>query len=164
MRLVSEVPFLLNLSFIFVGYFGWVQGLQNESDFLAVHFPVSIQWYSCLIEQYHCSWSIVKGQLILQLTRLPRILQRLKISNRKTTIQNASLVDRVLRNRSKRGGKLLYILQQVCRMLEPWLLYKSAPMPIWQCGVPKHQRGCLQVEVGCSLKGAHGCSSKEAGG
>jgi hypothetical protein len=36
--------------------------LQNESDFLAVNFPVSIQWYSCLIEQCHCSWSIVKGQ------------------------------------------------------------------------------------------------------
>jgi hypothetical protein len=69
MRLVSEFPFLLNLCFIFVGYFGWIQGLQNESDFLAVNFPVSIQWYSCLIEQCHCSWSIVKGQLILQLTR-----------------------------------------------------------------------------------------------
>jgi hypothetical protein len=63
MRLVSEFPFLLFLCFIFVGYFGWVQGLQNEYDFLAVNFPVSIQWYSCLIEQCHCSWSIVKGQL-----------------------------------------------------------------------------------------------------
>ena len=28
--------------------------------------------------------------------------------------------------------------------------------------VPKHQ--CLQVGVVCNLKGAHGCSSKEAGG
>jgi hypothetical protein len=74
MRLVSEFPFLLNLCFIFVGYFGRVQGLQNESDFFTVNFPVSIQWYSCLIEQYHCSWSIVKGQLIIQLTRPPRIL------------------------------------------------------------------------------------------
>jgi hypothetical protein len=74
MRLVSEFSFLLNLCFIFVGYFDWVHGLQNESDFLAVNFPVSIQWYSYLIEQCHCSWSIVKGQLILQLTRPPRIL------------------------------------------------------------------------------------------
>jgi hypothetical protein len=51
MRLVSEFPFLLNLCFIFVGYFNWIQGLQNEYDFLAINFPVSIQWYSCLIEQ-----------------------------------------------------------------------------------------------------------------
>jgi hypothetical protein len=40
MRVVSEFPFLLNLCFIFVGYFGWVQGLQNGSDFFAVNFPV----------------------------------------------------------------------------------------------------------------------------
>jgi hypothetical protein len=38
MRLVSEFLFLLNLCFIFVGYFGWVQGLQNESDFLVINF------------------------------------------------------------------------------------------------------------------------------
>jgi hypothetical protein len=37
--------------------------LQNEYDFLAINFLVSIQWYSCLIEQCHCSLSIVKGQL-----------------------------------------------------------------------------------------------------
>jgi hypothetical protein len=130
MRLVSEFPFLLNLCFIFVGYFGWVQGLQIEYDFLAVNFPVSIQWYSCLIEQCHCSWSIVKGQFILQLTRPPHILQRLKISSRRTPMQSALLVDRVLRNQSRRRGKLLHILQQLCRMLEPWLLYKLALMPI----------------------------------
>jgi hypothetical protein len=132
MRLVSEFLFLLNLCFIFVGYFGWVQGLQNEFDFFAVNFLVSIQWYSCLIEQCHCSWSILKGQLIIQLTRLPHILQRLKISNRRTSMQSALPVDRVLRNRSRRGGKLVHLLQQVCRMLEPWLLYKSALMPIRQ--------------------------------
>jgi hypothetical protein len=79
-------------------------------------------------------------------------------------MQSTSHVDMVLRNRSKRRRKLMYILQQVCKMLELWLFYKSAPMPIRQCGVPKHQHGCLQVGVGCSLKGAHGCSSKEAGG
>jgi hypothetical protein len=79
-------------------------------------------------------------------------------------MQSALPVDRVLWNRSRRRGKLLHILQQVCRMLEPWLLYKSALMPIRQCGVPKQKRGCLQVGVGCSLKRAHGCSSKEAGG
>jgi hypothetical protein len=45
-------------------------------------------------------------------------------------MQSASLVDRVLRNQSKRRGKLLHILQQLCRMLEPWLLYKLALMPI----------------------------------
>jgi hypothetical protein len=68
---VEEFPFLLNLCFIFVGYFGWVQGLQNVSDFLAVNFPVSIQWYSCLIEQCHCSWSIVKGQLNSSIDKAP---------------------------------------------------------------------------------------------
>jgi hypothetical protein len=130
MRLVSEFLFLLNLCFVLVGYFGWVQGLQNEFDFLAVNFPVSIQWYSCLIEQCHCSLSVVKGQVILQLTRPPRILQRLKISSRRTLMQSALLVDRILWNQSRRRGKLLHILQQLCRMLEPWLLYKLALMPI----------------------------------
>jgi hypothetical protein len=71
MRLVSKFPFLLNLCFIFVGYFGWVQGLQNESNFLAINFPVSIQWYSSLIEQCHCSWSIVKGQLNSSIDKAP---------------------------------------------------------------------------------------------
>jgi hypothetical protein len=71
MRLVSEFPFLLNLCFIFVGYFGWVQDLQNESDFLAINFPVSIQWYSCLIEQCHCLLSIVKGQLNSSINKAP---------------------------------------------------------------------------------------------
>jgi hypothetical protein len=79
-------------------------------------------------------------------------------------MQSTSPVDRVLQNQSTRRGKLLHILQQLCKILEPWLLYKSAPMPIWQCGVPKHQRGFLQVGIGCSLKGAHGCNIKEAGG
>jgi hypothetical protein len=71
MRLVSEFPFLLNLCFILVGYFDWIQGLQNESDFLAINFPVSIQWYSCLIEQCHCSLSIVKGQLNSSINKAP---------------------------------------------------------------------------------------------
>jgi hypothetical protein len=71
MRLVSEFPFLLNLCFIFVGYFSWVQGLQNESDFLAINFPVSIQWYSCLTEQCHCLFSIVKGQLNSSINKAP---------------------------------------------------------------------------------------------
>jgi hypothetical protein len=71
MRLVSEFPFLLNLCFIFVEYFGWIQGLQNKSDFLAVNFPVSIQWYYYLIEQCHYSWSIVKGQLNSSIDKAP---------------------------------------------------------------------------------------------
>jgi hypothetical protein len=71
MRLVSEFPFLLNLCFIFVGYFVWIQGLQNEYDFSAINFPFSIQWYSCLIEQCHCSLSIVKGQLNSSINKAP---------------------------------------------------------------------------------------------
>jgi hypothetical protein len=76
MRLVSEFPFLLSLCFIIVGYFGWIQDLQNESDFLAINFPVSIQWYSCLIEQCHCSLSIVKGQLNSSINKAPSHLAK----------------------------------------------------------------------------------------
>jgi hypothetical protein len=71
MRLVSKFSFLLNLCFIFVGYFGWVQGLQNESDFFAFNFPIPIQWYSYLIVQCHYSWSIVKGQLNSSIDKAP---------------------------------------------------------------------------------------------
>jgi hypothetical protein len=164
MRLVNKFPFLLNLCFIFVGYFGWIQDLQKQYDFLAINFPVSIQWYSCLIEQCHCSLSIVKGQLNSSINKAP-----LHFAETENLQQEDSDAERIAcgqgsLNRSRRGGKLMHILQQLCRMLEPWLLYKSAPMPIRQCGVPKHQRRCLQVGVGCSLKGAHGCNSKEVGG
>jgi hypothetical protein len=38
---------------------------------LAINFSVSIQWYSCLIEQCHCSWSIVKGQLNSSIDKAP---------------------------------------------------------------------------------------------
>jgi hypothetical protein len=45
--------------------------LQNEYDFLAINFSVSIQWYSCLIEQCHCLLSIVKGQLNSSINKAP---------------------------------------------------------------------------------------------
>jgi hypothetical protein len=45
--------------------------LQNESDFLAINFLVSIQWYSYLIKQCHCSLSIVKGQLNSSINKAP---------------------------------------------------------------------------------------------
>jgi hypothetical protein len=36
-------------------------------------------------------------------------------------------------------------------------------MRTWEYGVLNHQTGCLPLEVGWPLKGAHGCGSKEDG-
>jgi hypothetical protein len=126
----------------------------KTNDFLAINFLVSIQWYYCLIEQCHCSLSIVKGQLNSSINKAPSHFA--ETENLQQEDSDAECIACGLKQkRKKASAQPAAAVQNVGAV---------APMPIRQCGVPKHQRGCLLVGVGCSPKGAHGCSSKEAGG